>query len=271
MKTIHFHTSEHLPVKRFPLTKRFAKKRYLFLSFIFILILNILFSSCNDDGYSLNDFYGDYGVVHKTSDTYTIRTDHGAVLYPAASNVPSCYLQNNDRILVNFTILGDADTTSPYDYYVKVNDVYKILTKNIVEYTPVISDSLGHDPVYLNDLWINNGFITFDFHFGGGQPGIKHMVNLTRHPLPTTDNRILLEFRHNAFNDAYTYNYRGLVAFPLYPIEQAAQDSVRLRILYTGYEKEEAIDLTWYLKDGRQTKYRLEGKEEDFPKDHNIR
>lgn len=273
MKTVHLKLSgQASPRKSLPGKKRFAKRRYLFLLFLFSLILNILFTSCDNDGYSLGDWWADYAVVHKTdNELFTLTTDQGAVLFPSASAIPSDYLNNNDRVLVNFTILGDADSTSPYDYYVKVNDVYKILTKDILDYTPSVSDSLGNDPIFLNEIRVRNGFITLDFFFGGSLGGPKHMVNMARHPLLTPDKRIVLDFRHNAFGDPHSYNYRSLVAFPINNIIDTSQDSVQLRVLYNGYEKEEKVDLTWRAKENPMPRNVFLHQDQNLPDKNRLR
>ena len=147
MKTAGMIKAEQISVNRNKsFFKGLTKARYLFIAFFSLLLLNILLSSCDDDGYSLNDLYGDYGVVNKEGNSYTINTDLGAVLFPSASNVSPDYLEDKDRIIVTFSILGDADTSSAYDYYVKVVDVYKILTKDVIPFSASISDSLGNDP-----------------------------------------------------------------------------------------------------------------------------
>lgn len=222
----------------------YNRMKYLLLLFSASLLLNIFLTSC-DDGYSLNNLYADYGIINKNGQDYTITLDNGAVIYPSVSAVPLDELKDSARVIVNYTILADADTNLKIDYLVKVNDIYKILTKNILGYTPLISDSLGYDPVSFNNIWIRNGYINFDFFFTGG--ATRHMLNLAKHPGKTDDDRILLEFRHNAFEDPYNYHYRSLVAFPTRQIiADITQDSVLLRIKYHNYDTVSAIDITWF-------------------------
>lgn len=240
--------------------KEMTKTRYLFFAFLCLLILNILLSSCNDEGYSLGDVYGDYGVVDKSGSPYTVKTDRGTVLFPAVSGIPSAYLKDKDRLIVYYTILDDADTNRYYDYYVKIVNVYKILTKDILPYTVSISDSLGNDPVEMRKIWIANDFLTFDFDFAGGRPGEQHMVNLVRYPQKSEDGRVVLEFRHNAFEDTYNCRYRGLASFPVAQIREEATDSVRLQIRYQDFESEKYYDLTWRVhqpETKRETAYLL--------------
>ena len=103
---------------------------------ILLLSATFAFTSCNDDGYSLDKFWLEVGTIEKTSDQdYRIILDKGPVLYPSVSNVPVRYLENNMRVYADFTILQDANPGSSVDHYVRVNDLQKLLTKPIVPYS----------------------------------------------------------------------------------------------------------------------------------------
>lgn len=65
---------------------------------ILLLSAAFAFTSCNNDGYSLDKFWLEVGTIEKTSDQdYKIILDKGPVLYPSISNVPARYLENNMR------------------------------------------------------------------------------------------------------------------------------------------------------------------------------
>lgn len=244
MKTVNLANTEPVYVRKGrKFLKSFTKGRYLFIAFLTLLLINIFLASCEDDSMEI---YGDYAVIERTDPTCVLKTDQGAVLLPSNLRISSGYLEDNDRVIVSFTVLEEAKEADDYDYCVEVIDIYKILTKDVIPYSINISDSLGTDPVELDEPWIKNGYITLDFFFAGGQPGLKHMVNLTQYPEKTEDDRILLEFRHNAFQDNYSYKYHGIVAFPTSSIQTSVSDSVRLRIKYTDFDKEKYYDLTWY-------------------------
>lgn len=244
-------------------TKRLYKKKYLFILFFTSLVINILLTSCDNDGYSLGNLNGDYGVVNKIDENnYTVTTDYGNILFPSASNISGAYLKNKDRIIVDYSVLADAPADSPYDYFVKVNSIYKILNKDILPYRAEESDSLGNDPVSIGKVWIANDYITFDFLFLGGASGQRHMVNLVKKPELSSDNRIVLNFRHNAFGDIQKYSLRGLVAFPTSGIIESPQDSVPLRIVYKGQGKDEiSFDFTWKLHEDTPGQMNISPKE----------
>lgn len=222
------------------------KSKNTFTLIIFLIITTLAFSSCNDDGYSLDKFWLEFGTIEKTGDNeYQIVLDKGPVLFPSVSNVPARTLENNTRVFADFTILQDATPGSDVDHYVKVNGLQELLTKPIVPYKESISDSLGMDPIELPEYWIANDFITFRFFYGGGST-ITHMVNLTQHEGETADGKVLLEFRHNAYNDPENTSRNGYVSFPLKETFGEVKDSVELQIRYKAFDQtEKTIDITY--------------------------
>ena len=95
---------------------------------ILLLSATFAFTSCNDDGYSLDKFWLEVGTIEKTSDQdYRIILDKGPVLYPSVSNVPVRYLENNMRVYADFTILQDANPGSSVDHFVRVSFLQNLL------------------------------------------------------------------------------------------------------------------------------------------------
>ena len=217
----------------------------LFTSTLLLASMIFAISSCGDDDYnSLTAFCLSYGVVEKPSaGNYTIRLDDGKVLYPYTSNIASHYFENDMRLFVDYTILQNADTESTYDHYVRINGAKEILTKDILLFSEEINDSLGYDPIELQEPWISNGFITFEYLFGGGDT--KHMVNLVQHETLMEDGRVLLEFRHNAHKDPRNYKIQGAVAFRIEKAFPDATEPIPLRVKYKAYDKEKSFDLTY--------------------------
>lgn len=221
------------------------KSKTTFTLIIFLIITTLTFNSCDNDGYSLDKFWLELGTIEKTSDNdYRILLDKGPVLFPSVSNVPVRSLENNMRVIADFTILQDAHSDTSVDHYVKVNGIQELLTKPIIPYKESISDSLGMDPIELPEYWIAHDFITFRFFYAGNNH-TSHMVNLTRHEEKTTDGKVLLEFRHNAFRDTGNTSRNGYVSFPLKDIFRDVTDSVELHIRYKGFDQDKTIDITY--------------------------
>lgn len=212
----------------------------LFLAFIVLLMVNIAFSSCSDDTESQ---YIGYGTVEKTSESnYQIKMDDGYTLNPQESCIPASFLRDSMRLIVNFTMLDQLDST----YNVRINGADTILTKPILPYDESKSDSIGNDPVKIGDVWIASGFINFDFLYSGGYPypSERHMVNLLHHSI--ADGILPLEFRHNAFNDQRETVYRGIVSFPLDKLTKDMEKPVKLQIKYQeSANTTKTIDITY--------------------------
>ena len=105
---------------------------------VFGILVGFLFvlAGCSDDeGYSLSDMWIGFGIFQADeADNYKIVMDNKDVLIPIASNYPPGWgekLDNGERVLVNYTILGEEldDAGEIESYYVKVNSIEDILMK----------------------------------------------------------------------------------------------------------------------------------------------
>ncbi|MGE5395008.1 MAG: hypothetical protein ACM3P1_09690, partial [Candidatus Saccharibacteria bacterium] len=162
---------------------------------IFFLMLGItlgFLSGCDflndDDSNSLQDVWAGFGLVQKdsSSDSFTIKLDNGAILIPSNASYWNEDVHDNQRVLANFTILGDeenADSAKEYD--VKINSLRNILYKGILNITPAIEDSIGNDPIYVKDHWISNKMLNFELQYLGGSK--IHYINLVKQPNATTE------------------------------------------------------------------------------------
>src|SRR5690606_5144184 len=104
-------------------------RKLLIISVLFstILLVNI---SCDDNSRSLGNFGIDIAtVIPESGGNYTLLLDNGKKLWPAASAVEYTSL-NKERVLLNYTILSEEK--DGFDHYIKVNDIWTLLTKNIV-------------------------------------------------------------------------------------------------------------------------------------------
>lgn len=189
----------------------------LFMMMTGLLLASLTFQSCmDDDGYSLGDFWVAIATVEtdEASDSHYFRLDDGSKLWPASGYYTGHNLDERQRVILNYTVLSDELKNS--SRYVKVNDLYQVLTKPIAEDKVEGNDSFyGTDPVELKDMWVANGFLTIFFkaNYSGE---VKHFVNLVKNDrVETTDGSVYLEFRHNAYNDAGVYSVTGPVCFEL--------------------------------------------------------
>lgn len=214
-------------------------KKYVLI--LFTAVLFSFLSSCNmdDDGYSLNDAWVGFGLVHieSNSTSFTIVMDDGEVLYPVSSGGPWYDLKNNERILVNFTILGDKENANHDEhYYVKINSLRKVLYKGIMDITPAIEDSIGNDPIKVRDKWIKNNLLNFELQYQGGNK--THFINLVKQPgdINLANGPVLLELRHNNNDDPGRIPLSSVVTFDLSSLKVAGKNSTPFKVVAKGLD-----------------------------------
>lgn len=184
---------------------------------LILLLIIFTFSSCSDDdGYSLDKFWVSMATVENPNNEpfFFLHLDNGDVLWTAATNFYNYKPVTGQRIIADYTILNDKAPESSYQHDVKLNDAYNILTKRIYYITPETQDSIGHDPIGINDMWIGSDYLNIKFYYAGYNK--VHFINLVKDDSKTyNDHKIHLEFRHNANNDSEVYRQVGFVSFDL--------------------------------------------------------
>ncbi len=219
---------------------------------IFLILVGFLFvfTGCIDDdeGYSLNDVWIGFGIVEDTV-TYKIVLDDGEVLIPVAFGGYGYHYENSyagnpkeikagDRVLVNFTILDDKvdDSGEIEAYYVKVNSVREILMKGILDITTENQDSIGNDPIIVEEHWVTNNLLNLQLKYWGREE--IHFINLVKKPgvLTAASQPFELEIRHNSNEDDESIPYTALVSFELDSLQIAGLDSVQFKVKSTDYD-----------------------------------
>lgn len=201
---------------------------------IALLVAGLLFTtSClKDNDYSLNKFWLDYGVLKGQSGSLNIRLDDGTILYPILENQPALTAYTTDRLLVNYTILGNKIENGDTNYIVKVNTLDRLLKKNVTTLTKQNADSLGKDPVETKEFWFGNGFLNVTFAFN--QESKIHLINLAKDTIQPTTGVISLLLLHNAWNDNAIYKKNGFVSFDLHSLLNG-KDSVKIIVKSKDY------------------------------------
>jgi hypothetical protein len=169
--------------------------------------------------------------------------DDGTLLWPAATAV-IYHPTYNQRVFLNYTILSGPQ--DGYDHYIKVNDIWNILTKQIIELNTQNEDSIGNDPVKTNAVWVGGDYlnVSFMFNYGGVQP---HAINLVKNTLSPdeTPGVTELEFRHNAYGSESERLYEGFVCFELKPLRVNDTDSVKLSVKVKEMTGETTYDVVY--------------------------
>lgn len=217
-------------------------KNYFVSSIVAIAIFFTAFSC--DDSNSGNYLFDIATVEVQDDETFVLRLDDGTRLWPLATDVR--YVgKNGQRVFVNYTVLSEKENN--YNYSIKINDIWNILTKSPLLLTAENVDSIGNDPVKVRSMWIGNDFLNVDFFFNYG--GIRpHAINLVKNTLtpPPDDEKIHLEFRHNSYQSPSTRLYEGFVCFDLKSLRVNTADSVQLSIKVKDWDGEKIFDITYY-------------------------
>lgn len=194
---------------------------------IFLLSLFVpFFVGCDlddDDGYIINNYYTDIATVQNPDSlsAFFFRLDNDKLMWTVASNFYNYRPKDGQRIIANYSILFDKRATGLYDYDVKLNNVYTVLTKGIFQITPATQDSIGNDSISISDIWIGSDYLNVEFVYPGYNK--THYINLVSDNLKAyTDGKTHLEFRHNANGDTPTYMRKGIVSFNLKSLQTSA-------------------------------------------------
>ena len=205
---------------------------YLMMGFMISFL-----SGCDldDDGYSLNNAWIGYGLVQKGSGEYKIVMDDDEVLFPVSNDYWWHEVEDNDRVLVNFTIVGNKDNENHDEfYYVTINSLRKILYKGILDITPAIEDSIGNDPIHVKDKWVKKGMLNFELRYRGGSE--IHFINLVKQPGAITEEPVILELRHNNNNDEEEIPLSAMVTFDLSALKVQGKDSVLFKVISKDFD-----------------------------------
>lgn len=207
-----------------------------------VLILLIGFASCNkndDNLYSLGKIWITMGLID-TVETgaydFIIKCDNGDTLLPISISALNFVPRNKQRVIINYTILGDV-TNSEKSFYVKINDLNNVLFKDIVAISDQNTDSLGVDPVNITDIWMASNMLNVEFMYYGYQT--THTINMGYKTTTegTIDQPVELEFRHNANNDDLAYYLKGIVTFKLDKIIESKNDTINFIVNWIGYDQ----------------------------------
>ncbi|NOR76075.1 MAG: hypothetical protein GQ525_13085 [Draconibacterium sp.] len=202
-----------------------------------------VFAGCNDndEGYSLGDMWVGFGIFKVDEvDSYKIILDCKDVLIPVASNYPPGWganIDNGERVFVNYTILDEVLESSLPAYYVKINSIKEILMKDVIDITPEIEDSIGNDPIVVEDYWMTDSLLSFKLRYWGYDT--THFLNLGVEPSMSMAPGIQpyeLELRHNANDDEDAIYYTAYVSFSLNDLRIEGLDSVQFVVTSTDYD-----------------------------------
>lgn len=219
------------------------KKTVLTISILLVGIL-LITPSCDDNSRSLGNFRINIAtVIPEGENAYSLLLDNGKRLWPAAGNVRYTPTYNQ-RVLLNYTILSEKK--GEFDHYIRVNEIWNILTKQAIELNAQNEDSIGNDPVKAKAIWVGGDYlnVSFLFNYGGVKP---HAINLVENTLSSeaSPDAVKLELRHNSYESTQTRLYEGFVCFDLKPFRVDDADQVKLSIKVKEWSGETTYDVIY--------------------------
>lgn len=219
-------------------------KRLFFLGLIIPL-----FIACNNDDSVSRKSYSHVATVENPSQStrFFLNLDDSTRLWVADSYVNYYRPKNDQRVIANYSILSKKNDTIAHDYDVVLNDVYEILTKPVFNITAETQDSIGNDPVQIRRMWVANDHLTVEFSYPGSAK--VHFINLVFDASKSySDNKVHLEFRHNANDDYPSFYMTGIASFNLKSIQVPNASSVDLVIHtkeYSGSSADKTYNFTY--------------------------
>ncbi len=190
-----------------------------------VVLLVMILPACNKDDQLPQ--WTSIGTIEKTDaslDEYTILLDGDERLIPNTT-IENNNLEDGERVVVQYEIIEELGND---EYKVKVYDLDRILTKDIIQLTEAINDSIGNDPVFVKEenIWIKNNYLNFIFSFYGAYE--MHRINLVKpyEITHTDDGKLILEFRHNSNNDFSSAVYKGVVSFNLESLKEEGLNDI---------------------------------------------
>jgi len=196
--------------------------------FLFALLSTALFACKKEDAITEATVIK-MGTIENPSQltNFYLNQDDSVRVWILNSEIKYYRPKNNQRVIMEYVILSNKATGSSYSHDVKLNDVYEVLTKGIFDVTTATQDSIGNDPVVINDMWVSGDYLNVEFIYPGYSK--THFINLVSDSIKNktyTDNKAHVEFRHNANDDYPSINISGIVSFNISKLKVVGVNSV---------------------------------------------
>ena len=207
-----------------------------------IVALLPLFVSCEDQSNNdLNNYQVDIATVQNpyNETSFFFRLDNKKRMWVDESVYSGYAPKDGQRIVANYTLLSDKSATHLYDYDVRMNDVYEVLTKTIFNVTKATQDSIGNDSISIEDIWIGSDYLNVQFVYPGYNK--THFINLVNDTSKVfTDGKTHLYFRHNSNSDTPVYLKSGIVSFNIKSLQTGATGTTLNLVIHVNMPNQAA-------------------------------
>lgn len=215
---------------------------------LLIAIAAILLVSCNTKDERYDNYWTSLGVYETTKDNalgFQIALDNGNYVIPKEITDGAHSLEDGTRVVIYYSIINEeAGANENLIISAALHQIDDVLTKNVIEISEEIADSIGNDPIHVHseDIWISNNYLNIYFSYYGG--GRIHYINMIKFPNDSTDaeGNLILEFRHNNNGDYPSHAYDGFVSFDLNNLQSLEVDTLPIVVRVTDYD---GYELEW--------------------------
>jgi hypothetical protein len=203
-------------------------KTFKFL--IFALFAVVIFSRCEKDEQPV--YYSVLGIMDISADSVIINADDDTrLLIQNWDNTTE--IKNGDRVVAYFT-LTDKQLPIGIDNIIGEYSIQKLLFKQIFILTAATADSIGDDPLTIDEVWLSKDYLNINFSYLGGEK--SHYINLIHEEGILRTDTIDLEIRHNSNDDNGYTSISAFASFDLKSVRNEVADSVVLRIKANVYD-----------------------------------
>lgn len=214
-------------------------KHYLFiLSFIMIL------SSCLKSDYNNSYNIQVIGTTEIKNNNVIIHTDQGNILNIKEGKTDK--IKDKMRILLYGSVIDNKGQNSK-ESNIKLYQWDSIKVKNIIELKDTTTDMMKNEPIYLNNSWIANNYLTIQFVFYSSiNPSKPHKINLIKKEI-SENGEILFLLKHNNEGDNDNLKvYSGIISFPINDLINDETKSVKYKITFRkDKDVEETKEFNW--------------------------
>jgi hypothetical protein len=168
-----------------------------------------LFFSCEDKktvDYGYDEYYEE--IVTAVSENGFL-LDNGKTLFD--TNKETNPYSSGDRVLLNYTLLHE--TTSGYDYTVRVNGSSKIHKTELTLTNREKIDSAVNEPVLFESLWLGSHYLNMQCYIN--YKSEAHTIGLLTDSLQIRNDTVRIYFKHDKKNDLPGYSNRLLLSVDL--------------------------------------------------------
>ncbi|MCQ2146914.1 MAG: hypothetical protein MJZ16_05290 [Bacteroidales bacterium] len=166
------------------------------LSRIFtIALLCLLFSACQKDETLI---YSAFSIGNFTSGVFT--SDEGQT-YNIVEQTCEGRLDTMKRAFIVCDILervnGQKDA-----FNIRLKEIHSVLSKDVLKSDEIDEESVGSSPINLASGWVSKGYFNIIFNFTYFAESLtKHFINLVIDKEKSTDENVVLQLRHNGYDE----------------------------------------------------------------------